>query len=321
MSITPVFIFSISRSGSTLLQRVLAAHEGVATVSEPWLILPQAYAFRPKGVDAEYYHPLLVRATEDFCERLPRGQEDYFAAWRGFVIDLYERAAGDGARYFIDKSPPYSLISEHILRLFPEGKFIFLWRNPLSVMASMIETWGPWRPTFMKSDLFVGLPRLVAAYEENEGRVHAARFEGLSMGDEDEWRALTDYLGIDFDPRALVDFANVELDGRMGDPTGRRRYAGLSTEPQRKWRRTLANPVRREWCRRYLRFLGARRLAVMGYDYDELVRELDGVPTSAEGVGADLLAIVKDVAKEPVRVRTRARRVGVPHVIRELLRA
>ena len=36
----------------------------------------------------------------------------------------------------------------------------------LSVTASMIETWGPWRPTFMSSDLFLGLPRLVNAYAQ-----------------------------------------------------------------------------------------------------------------------------------------------------------
>ena len=40
MSIRPIFIFSAPRSGSTLLQRVLAAHTQVATASEPWILLP-----------------------------------------------------------------------------------------------------------------------------------------------------------------------------------------------------------------------------------------------------------------------------------------
>ena len=46
MAIKPIFIFSITRSGSTLLQRVIAAHEGVATVSEPWVLLPYLYTLR-----------------------------------------------------------------------------------------------------------------------------------------------------------------------------------------------------------------------------------------------------------------------------------
>jgi hypothetical protein len=321
MGIQPIFLFSVSRSGSTLVQRIIGAHEGVATASEPWLLLPHAYTLRRQGVDAEYVHPLLVAAIEDFCEGLPGGSDDYVEELRGFVLRLYEKAAGDGAAYFLDKTPPYCLVAEEIMRLFPEGKFVFLWRNPLSVVASMIETWGPWYPTFMSSDLFIGLPRLIAAYEANRVRVHAARFEDLSGGEEAEWRALMGYLGIEFEPDALAGFAQVELGGRMGDPTGRREYSALSSEPQQKWKRTLANPLRREWCRRYLRFLGRGRLAAMGYDMDRIVSELDAQPRSFESVLPDLWQAMKDVAKEPVRVRTRGRRVGTPSVIRKLIDA
>lgn len=320
MAVRPIFIFSTSRSGSTLVQRILAAHEGVTTASEPWLLLPHAYARRERGVDAEYYHPLLHTALEDFAAGLPGGEAAYREEVREFALRLYGRAAGNGAQYFIDKSPPYCLISEEIIELFPEAKFLFLWRNPLSVIASMIDTWGPWRPTFMSSDLFIGLPRLTATFEKQRSRVHAARFEDLSAPDEQAWRALMAYLDIEFDPRALTDFTKVTLNGRMGDPTGRKRYSGLSSEPGRKWRKTLANPLRREWSRRYLRFLGPDRLAAMGYDQARLIEELNDLPTSFESMPPDIWRAVVDVVKEPLRVRTHNRRVGTPNVIRELLR-
>lgn len=218
-------------------------------------------------------------------------------------------------------SRPYCLVADEIMRIFPEGKFIFLWRNPLSVIASMIETWGPWRPTLMSSDLFIGLPRLVAAYEANRAHAHAVRFEDLASGDEVCWRALMDYLEIGFELDTLKQFTEVELKGRMGDPTGRRRYSALSSEPQQKWRSTLVNPLRRAWCRRYLRFLGTERLAVMGYDREQVVRELNSQPMSLDSLVPDLGQLVKDVAKEPIRVRTRGRRIGATSVIRELIRA
>jgi hypothetical protein len=321
MGIQPIFLFSISRSGSTLVQRIIGAHQGVATASEPWLLLPHAYTLRQQGVDAEYVHPLLVTAIEDFCDGLPGGKDDYLDEMRGFALRLYEKAAGDGDSHFLDKTPPYCLVADEIMRLFPEGKFVFLWRNPLSVVASMIETWGPWHPTFMSSDLFIGLPRLIATYEANRDRVHAARFEDLSGGDEGLWTQLMDYLGIEFEPAALASFAKVKLGGRMGDPTGRKRYSALSAEPEQKWKGTLANPLRREWCRRYLRFLGSDRLATMGYDLDQIVADLNAQPLSLDSLGPDLWAAAKDVAKEPLRVRTRGRRIGTPSVIRELLEA
>jgi hypothetical protein len=321
MAIEPIFIFSIPRSGSTLVQRIIAAHEGVATVSEPWLALPLAYTFRPRGVSAEYQHPLMVGAIEDFCEELPGGSEDYRSALRECILGLYEKAAGAEARYFLDKSPPYCLVAQEIMSLFPEGKFIFLWRNPLSVAASIIETWEPWRPVLFRDDLFIGLPRLVAAYTSNPHRAHAVRFEDLVGGDERRWSLLMEYLGIEFEPDTLRRFTEVKLNGRMGDPTGPSQYSSLSSEPQQKWRETLANPLRKAWCRKYLDFLGSRRLATMGYDHRLLLQDLDSQPLSTKTLLPDLGRLIEDVAKELVRVRTRNRTIGGPNVIRELIGA
>jgi Sulfotransferase family len=321
MAIKPIFVFSISRSGSTLLQRIIAAHDGVATVSEPWLLLPMGYTLRPRGVHAEYVHGLMVDAIEDFCKELPAGRADYLAELRGAALRLYEKAAPSGARYFVDKSPPYCLIAEEIMQLFPDGKFVFLWRNPLSVLASMIDTWGPWHPTLLSNELFVGLPRLLAAFQVHRARAHAVRFEDLVGGEEQSWRALMRYLEIDFEPAALRDFSQVKLNGRMGDPTGVKRYSALSAEPSQKWRSTLANPLRREWSRRYIRFLGRERLALMGYESRELLAELDRAPAGAGSLLGDVGRLIADVAKEPVRVRTRGRWIGEPPVIRELLRS
>jgi hypothetical protein len=321
VGVQPVFIFSVSRSGSTLVQRIVAAHDGVATAPEPWILLPHAYTLRRRGVDAEYFQHLLATAVEDFSARLPQGEADYLEGIREFALNLYELASEEGATHFVDKSPPYCLVAEEIMRIFPEGKFVFLWRNPLSVIASMIETWGPWRPTFMTADLFVGMPRLITARQAHRSRSHAVRFEDAVSGDRETWTALMRYLEIEFDEAALTGFAEVELEGRMGDPTGRRAYRSLSSAPEEKWRATLANPVRREWCQRYLRFLGKGRLATMGYDLGQLIGELNSLPTSYDGLATDLWQAARGIAQEPVRARTRNRRLGMPNVIRTLLSA
>lgn len=323
MDVQPIFLFSVSRSGSTLVQRVIAAHEGVATVSEPWLLLPYAYALRREGVRAEYFHPLLVSAIDEFCQQLPEGIEDYRHESREFALRLYGKATHGQARYFLDKSPSYYLVAEEIMRLFPDGKFVFLWRNPLSVMASIIETFNDsqWSPTVCRGDLFIGLPRLTAAYRANRARAHSVRFEELLGGGEAPWRRLMEYLEIDFDADALHRFGEVALNGSMGDQTGVKRYAALSTEPTHKWKATLANPIRKAWCRRYLRFLGDERLRLMGYESEQIMRELDSQPTSVASLVPDLGQLLLDVVKEPVRMRIRRQGIGGPNVIRELLSA
>ena len=125
----------------TLVQRIIAAHAGVATVAEPWVLLPHAYTFRREGIDAEYPHATMVDAIEDFAAQLPRGVVDYREELHDYVLRLYEKAAGSDARYFLDKSP-YYFVAEEVMRIFPEGKFIFLWRNPFSIAASSMDAWG-----------------------------------------------------------------------------------------------------------------------------------------------------------------------------------
>jgi hypothetical protein len=321
MAIKPIFLFSISRSGSTLVQRIIAAHKGVATVSEPWLLLPYAYASRRRGIDAEYPHAVMVDAIEDFCQELPGGDDEYRREVHDHVMRLYNKVAGHEARYFLDKSPYYH-VSEEVIRLFPEGKFVFLWRNPLGIAASSMSTWqDKWRPTMFRQELFVGLPRLVASYEANRTRAHSMRFEDLISGEEKHWRELMEYLEIPFETAALEEFSQVKLNGRMGDPTGTKRYSALSTEPIDKWKREFSNPLRKEWCRRYLRYLGDHRLAAIGYDGRQLLEELESQPTSTEDLLPDIGRMIKDVWKEPIRVHTRTNWIGGPNVIRELLRS
>jgi hypothetical protein len=75
----------------------------------------------------------------------------------------------------------------------------------------------------------------------------------------------------------------------MGDNPGIKRYSRVSQKPLTKRKQSLSNPVRKAWSRRYLRWIGADRLATMGYDLNELLAELDSLPTSSRRLGSDLL--------------------------------
>lgn len=290
---TPIFIFSLPRSGSTLVQRVLAAHEEISTVSEPWILLPLLYALKERGVYAEYGHVHQVAALRDFCAELPRKEAEYFSELRAFVLALYKKASKKRGKYFLDKTPRYHLVAQEILDLFPEGKHIFLWRNPLAVIASTMQTWGKgkWNLFVWKVDLFGGIENLVSVIEHRRQQVCSIRYEDLVGEGADDglsaWRQIFAYLGLPFDPMVLSKFKEVKLAGRMGDATGINEYATISPIPINSWKNVLHNPLRKAWCRRYLRWLGEERLAIMGYDLKELLEELDAVPLQTRGLLSD----------------------------------
>jgi hypothetical protein len=321
-TLTPIFLFSTARCGSTLLQRILGSYPEIATVSEPWLLIPLMYAFRRTGVYAEYEHGTMVTAIEDFCDELPRGREDFDDALRELVLRLYDHRVEPQHRYFLDKTPPYFLIVDEVLQLFPDAKFIFLWRNPLAVAASLAD-WpqGNWGGLY-RENLFFGLANLVNAYQRNADRSCAVRFEDYVTGDVATWERLTAYLELEFRPESLSQFSDVMLDGRMGDKNGVTLYQDLSQQPLTKWRQTLANPLRKEACRRYLSWLGRERLAIMGYDADDLVDELNAVPPNASHLVSDTANFAKALVTEPIHFRARKRiKVGRPSSLRYIMGA
>lgn len=320
--ITPIFVLSTARSGSTLLQRILGSYPEIATAAEPWLLIPLVYTRRRRGVHAEYEHGTLAAATEDFAAQLPGGAADWDAEVRAFAERLYRRSAREGQRYYLDKTPPYFLIVEELFRIFPDAKFVFLWRNPLAVAASLAD-WpqGNWGGLY-RENLFYGLANLIAARERYADRSVAVRFEDYVSGDPDTWRRLMDHLELPFRPESLSAFAQVELDGRMGDKHGSALYGTLSREPLEKWRTTLANPLRKEAARRYLAWIGAERLAVMGYDARELSAQLEAMPVGIDNLAADARHLARALVRESFHARLRSMtNVGRPSSLRYILGA
>lgn len=297
--VKPIFLLSLPRCGSTLVQRILATNQHIASAAEPWLLLPFMYALRTDGVYSEYHHQVTVPAIKDFLKELPNGDDDYYEALREFATNLYRRAATHkpDARYFLDKTPPYCLIAPEIVKAFPDAKFIFLWRNPLAMVASFIESFhnGKWTLNDSKPFLFKGFERILEAYEQVKDRAIAIQYEQLLLDPETSVRRMTDFLEIDYRPDMHTKFNEVAFKGTMGDPTGRRKYTEIDTQPLEKWKQTLSSPVRKSWCRRYLNWMGENRLSTMGYDRDGLIDELNAIPPWRSIVIQDIYRTMKDV--------------------------
>lgn len=280
---------------------MLAADSQIASVAEPWVLLPFVYTLREQGISAEYSHQLANLALKDFIRELPNGKQDYLSAIGSAVNELYQKATKDNdARYFLDKTPRYALIADEIIDIFPDGKFIILWRNPLAIIASIIETWGDgkWNLSIYKVDLFDGLANLIDSYQAHSKKVLAIQYESFLQSPEMELSRIAEYLELKLEPDLLKSFYQVKFRGIMGDPTGVKNYREVDTAPLEKWKATINNPLRKMWCRRYLRWLGEERLKIMGYDLNELLHELDSTGMSLRNVFSDGIAMANSKHKK-----------------------
>ena len=271
MTPTPVFLLSMPRGGSTWLQRLIGCHDEIATLNEPWFLLPLIYMRRRRGISSEYWQDTCGKALGELFGRLDDGEAVFDAAVRAFAGRVHEAATPNGERYFLDKTPRYALVAEDLVRIFPDAKLIFLWRNPLSVLSSMLELSGDrWLVPRFDIDLLEGWPRLVDLARKLGDRALCVRYEDLVRDRDPVLERIFGHLGLDFDP-AMLDPARSGLaPGLMGDSKSNAMQSLDDGVRLTGWRQRLRGPLRRRWSKRYLAALGAERLAFMGYDAGDL---------------------------------------------------
>ena len=291
----PIFLFTLPRSGSTLLQRVLTAHDDISSAAEPWMLLPLFYARKDNGLFTEYNHSSSQKALKDFLETMPNGSKAYESAIRVFAETLYSEAATEQSTYFLDKTPRYHLIVDDIIEAFPDAKFIFLWRNPLSIISSIINSWceGNWNLYRYKVDIYSGLENLMNAYTKHKDISYSLNYETWTTSEE-QLKGLFEYLDLDYDPNLRQNFKDVSFEGRMGDKSVKQDLDEISVETQQDWQHSLNSSFRKAWAKRYLAYFDADSLATIGYSQDSLLTELSGL--EPDGLVQSLTRDVKDMA-------------------------
>ena len=138
-----VFIIGAPRSGTTMLEHMLAAHSQVQGGPEPHLITPLAHLGVWDKVDkAPYDHILAAQAQRLFVSQLPRGEADYWDACRAYCDVLYGRyLEAKGTKPFcLDKTPAYALVLPFLAKIYPDAAYIVLTRHPLAIFSSFANS-------------------------------------------------------------------------------------------------------------------------------------------------------------------------------------
>ena len=195
--VTPLFLISLPRSGSTLLQRCIMSQSDVDSFAELWTMLPLVYIKKSKGVKAIYGHRSslqgLERATSNFGEVL------FDRAFESFVDVFYSSLTNK--KYFLDKTPRYHLILNELYEKLPHAKFIVLVRNPLSVYASSLESLilnKLSRIHDLDIDVINGPDNISMFCSNNKSdRIHIVKYEDLITRPLVEINSIYDFLSLD----------------------------------------------------------------------------------------------------------------------------
>jgi Sulfotransferase family len=294
-----IFLISQPRAGSTLLQKVLGSHSAIHTLSEPWLALHPLYGLRASGIAADYSAKLARTGVQDFLDHLPEGEAAYWEAVRLMLGHLYRRALEEsGKRFFLDKTPRYHMILPELRRVFPQAHFVFLLRNPLAVLASVIDTWAPddcvhcLRP--FRHDLALAPGHMAEAIRRRDGHSVVICYEDLAAEPAPAVALLCKHLRIPFEP-AMLEYGRSEAGQapfRFGDTGTVYRKSRPVASRIARWKKTLDSPIRRAWAHGYVQSLGGATVTALGYDFDELSAAFPSV-AGLEGAWDEVVSAVK----------------------------
>lgn len=269
----PVFLLSLPRAGSTLLQRLLLASGRCATLGEPSLLLRLLAAGDAIDRRSTYWESLVDTAIEDMRGAWTGYDDCYRQGVRDLMSGIYQGLA-DGKEWFLDKTPRYTLIAEEIYQTFPDARFIVLWRHPLAVASSLSTTFskGRWSLDEFGIDLYHGMDCLRKFCDDHSDSICEIRYEDLVENPAAELKRIGDYLGWE----GLEEVAEQDLvssvGGRMGDPTGVKKYHKVSAASREAWKKNINNWYRRNWAKSYYREDRSKWLEDMDYHLpDELL--------------------------------------------------
>ena len=265
-----VFLVGAPRSGTTMLERIIASHSQVMGGPEPHLLTPLAHLGVWANVDkAPYDHIVAGIGQKDFIASLPGQENDYWQACRCYAQYLYNRATGGNENMlYLDKTPEYATVWPFIKKVFPDAKYIVLSRHPAAVFSSFANSFfeGDYALTQQHEPLFERyIPSIAALLRDPDLSVFHVKYEQLVSEPEPLTRQLCQFLNLDFESDMLNVSASKSTQG-LGDPIGIKKYNGLSTNSIERWATEIAaEPEKYQFLRQLLSRISDNDIATYGY--------------------------------------------------------
>jgi tetratricopeptide (TPR) repeat protein len=224
-----VFLIGFARSGTTLLESVLAAHESAVTLDEKDVLAAanRAYLSDEKGL-----------------ERLSTAAEHELAPLRADYWDRVAQFCGDvTGKVFVDKRPLGAMRLALIAKLFPQAKILFALRDPRDVVLSCYRRQFLLNPSMYEfldlggaARFYSGVMRLAATAHEKFGLAWLeTRHEALVGDFEGEMRRVLAFLGLEWRAE-LHDFAAKAGELGLWTPSSTQVMRGLNSEGVGQWR-------------------------------------------------------------------------------------
>ena len=194
----PVFIVGLPRSGTTLVEQILASHSDIFGAGELlWFSKLERGLKGFLGSDLDY--PLCLQKLSEVGARVLINK--YLTLLRGQAPD---------AMRVVDKMPDNFMRLGLIHLLFPKARIVHCCRDPrdtaLSIYTNLFKDNIHWSYDLYKIGGYTALYQQVMQHWRDiiPDSIHEIRYEALVRNPEEVARNLLDYIGLPWDPACLA---------------------------------------------------------------------------------------------------------------------
>ena len=245
----PIFILSSPRAGSSLLLETLSRSPSVFTLG---MESQELFERIPKISSVQRGFTSNRLTAEDADDETAAALRENFTGMLRDRQGFFPAPGVDSIR-MLEKSPKYSLRVPFLNAVFPDARFIYLYREPRGAISSIMEAWAsgrfvtypnlpgwtgaPWSllliPEWQK--LIGATPAAIAAAQWTSANAHI--LDDLAQLPPDRWCGVSydDFLD---DPQAhvrrLCQFADIAWDEPLGTPLPLARHTLTAPDPK-KW--------------------------------------------------------------------------------------
>jgi Flp pilus assembly protein TadD len=246
---THFFLLGFPRSGTTLLEQVLAGNPDVVTLEERDPAGDAVLAFTPQARKLR----ALAEASE---QTLDEYRERY---WQ----NVGKHGVDPQGKIFIDKGPIYTVKLPVLTKLFPKAKILFAIRDPRDVVLSCFRRRFGINPTTYEfltlegtARFYDAVMRLAEIYRDKLPLdVYELRHESLVDDFDGQTRRLCDFMGLTWDD-AMRRFSDRSKKGAISTVSAPQIARGLNREGIGQWRRYAEQlgpvlPILQPWVEKF----------------------------------------------------------------------
>ena len=229
-----VFFVGFPRSGTTLLEQILASHPDIVTLDEREVLMDSTKSLFVSDQALDRLSSLEAGEAASL-------REAYWRRTRDYCPDL-------AGKVFIDKLPLNSVRLPLVAKLFPRAKVLFALRDPRDVVLSCFRRRFGMNPAMYQlltlegaAAYYDAVMRLVDQYTAKLPlSLHYVRYESLVDDLRREAGGVCGFIGVAWDD-SMLDFAKTARSREIRTPSARQVRRGLYSEGVGQWRAYAAH--------------------------------------------------------------------------------